>query len=456
MLGFFFIAAGGLVIYYVFVKNPWHPFNWDALGGAAFILGFSALLFLIGGWSMKASQKDMNDRIEFEVASTTTTARTIDRGRKQRKDSYGKKYYTYWVSVQFQTTKAETKTRDHLLRVDVSKKQYDAFEPGQSLKVRYANSNPHVALMEWETSSIERTPNIVDIMLRWILANVIGGVVGFYVSNALGIDDLLLSGAIAGLIIAEAQWIVLFRYFPIPNWKWVIACIIGWAVFVRLNAFAYGFVGGTILGVVQWFILRKKLAKAEWWVVFTAMGMSLGQIVFNLMIPNSTDTAAGISFDFIYGAITGIGMYIIASQSFEQGLPDSALEFIQEPMLPQLKPQAPDSLRVESEAEAIKLTLSGKLISDLPDENIIRQTLESLDIQGGDFAILSRTEMTFIQARYGDGENFIMEYQDGSLTEHYDCISADLDLTKVVEAFTMFLNANERLMTEFSWELMDL
>lgn len=449
MMGVFFIAAGGLV--FVYGISGMLKSGGFVLGFALFILGFSALLLLIGLWSMKASQKDMADRIEFETASRTMTARTVECGRKKHVDEYGNTYYTYWVTVQFRP--AKTKAKDLILRVDVNKKRYDAFVPGQPLKVRYLNSNPRVALMEWETSRIELRLSFIDLMLRWILANIIGGVVGFYVSNVVGVDDLLLSGAIAGLIIAEAQWIVLFRYFPIPNWKWVIACMVGWAVFVRLNTIAYGFIGGTILGVVQWYYLRQKLAKAEWWVAFTALGMTLGQIIFNFVFPGSNDTIAGISFDFVYSAITGIGMYYIASQSFEQVLPETTLEHIQEPQAPRGKPQTPERLFEESDQE-VKLVLNGETVSDSPDKYGIRQTLESLVDQEEGFAILSKAEMTYIQAAYRGGEEFIMEYQDGSTSEHYDCISPDLDLTKVVGAFTMFLNSDEGLVTDFEWELM--
>jgi hypothetical protein len=100
----------------------------------------------------------------------------------------------------------------------------------------------------------------------------------------------------------------------------------------------------------------------------------------------------------------------------------------------------------------MRLEVNGKLLSKNLDDQAIVQALQNLTGEGDSFAILSKTEMTYIQTTGSPAEGFVLEYQDGSLDLHFRCSEEHLDLEKVIRAFTLYLRGDERWRTEFSWE----
>jgi hypothetical protein len=56
--------------------------------------------------------------------------------------------------------------------------------------------------------------------------------------------------------------------------KNIFARNIGWIMFLAL--------GGTIAGLFQWFFLRRQISRAGWWVLASAVGWSLGEVVWQL------------------------------------------------------------------------------------------------------------------------------------------------------------------------------
>jgi len=80
------------------------------------------------------------------------------------------------------------------------------------------------------------------------------------------------------------------------------------------------------------------------------------------------------------------------------------------------------------------------------DERASEKTISCavLDLKGKDdpFLILSRDSMTYMQTVW-TADGFIIEYQDGSISEHYvgdDFLSADT----VTVALTGYLNGNDK------------
>ena len=45
----------------------------------------------------------------------------------------------------------------------------------------------------------------------------------------------------------------------------------------------------------------------------------------------------------------------------------------------------------------------------------------------------------------------LLEYQDGSLGQHYLCVE-DTDITQVINAFILYLHSDERWKTQLMWE----
>ena len=76
----------------------------------------------------------------------------------------------------------------------------------------------------------------------------------------------------------------------------------------------------------------------------------------------------------------------------------------------------------------MRLEINGNLLSKNPDDQTIAQAHQNLMEEGDPFAILSKTEMTYIQTAGGSEEGFVLEYQDGSLDRHFRCSDEQLDI----------------------------
>ena len=101
----------------------------------------------------------------------------------------------------------------------------------------------------------------------------------------------------------------------------------------------------------------------------------------------------------------------------------------------------------------MELTLeSGRVIADASEEDIL-----SL-IEGEDFAILEAADGTYMQCAelpeppYG----YVLEYQDGSLDQHYNAVDAPITLDRVIGAFLKYLRGDESWRADFEWEKMEL
>ena len=104
------------------------------------------------------------------------------------------------------------------------------------------------------------------------------------------------------------------------------------------------------------------------------------------------------------------------------------------------------------------LEVGGTVITEEADDAAVAEAIHSLARQAEDeaFAILSRSDETYIQTVRGDDGTFGLEYQDGSMDHHYGCYEEDLDEAKVLRAFTLDLHDDPRWRDERIWEKMDL
>jgi hypothetical protein len=118
-----------------------------------------------------------------------------------------------------------------------------------------------------------------------------------------------LSVAVGGVLVGVLQWLVLRRYLAQAG-RWVLASLGATAVFAlvvfSLGAFSpdAGLVGGavlygTVVGVLQWLVLRRQATRAGWWVPTSTVGWLVGIPLGGMLGP------PGWAW---YGAITGAAL----------------------------------------------------------------------------------------------------------------------------------------------------
>jgi len=143
-------------------------------------------------------------------------------------------------------------------------------------------------------------------LLWWVLASAVGWVVGLTLATEVGLamNDLMLPvvnwavlnkqnfiagfawelggvvidvlfGAVLGTVIGTLQWLVLRGKISKAAW-WVLASAVGWALFGNwgVNSVVGMTVRGAAVGALQWLVLRGKISKAGWWILASAVGFA--------------------------------------------------------------------------------------------------------------------------------------------------------------------------------------
>lgn len=104
----------------------------------------------------------------------------------------------------------------------------------------------------------------------------------------------------------------------------------------------------------------------------------------------------------------------------------------------------------------MKLSINGD-VSDLPiSTDLIARTVASLADTDDFFLILAKDEMTYIQTSGSTKSGFVLEYQDGSIEEHYSCADAPLNAEQIVETLQRYLTNHDRWRSDFTWEKEEL
>jgi MFS family permease len=185
-------------------------------------------------------------------------------------------------------------------------------------EVDFGPARPSAAGAAGRESALK--PSDRSLLGRWVAAFIGGEVVGFGLAAPLGAlagwasDDAsgasrtaiaILGGALAGVIegsaVGWAQWRVLRGPLPtIGRRAWIVATAAGaalaWAIGMSLGTLAspsdeppfavvvagaaiLGAALGALLGAGQWLVLRRRVARAERWVVANALGWTIGMVV---------------------------------------------------------------------------------------------------------------------------------------------------------------------------------
>jgi hypothetical protein len=124
--------------------------------------------------------------------------------------------------------------------------------------------------------------------IRWAAASTLGLTVGLFAASLTLITPVIcLNGALAGAVVGLAQWFVLRRDFGMPP-RWIGLSALGGALgvlpavfLVLLMVFGMGMfalVAGALFGAafggMQWFALRH-YPRADWWILANAGGAAL-------------------------------------------------------------------------------------------------------------------------------------------------------------------------------------
>lgn len=100
-------------------------------------------------------------------------------------------------------------------------------------------------------------------------------------------------------------------------------------------------------------------------------------------------------------------------------------------------------------------TSAGQKLAN-PSASQIAEQLATLPAGVGSFAILLRDELTYIETAGAPSEGFILEYQDGSIEEHYRSTEENLPLSTVTNVFQLYAVGDPSWPSLATWEHDDL
>ena len=101
-----------------------------------------------------------------------------------------------------------------------------------------------------------------------------------------------------------------------------------------------------------------------------------------------------------------------------------------------------------------RISLEDGTVIDNPTPDSIATALSSLDKDENSFAILERTELTYIQTGRQPNDEYVIEYQEGSLREHFQTFTTDLHC--VIDVFQSYAAGNDSWKQVCEWERVDL
>jgi hypothetical protein len=87
-----------------------------------------------------------------------------------------------------------------------------------------------------------------------------------------------------------------------------------------------------------------------------------------------------------------------------------------------------------------------------PSAAQISEVLAALPGGMNSFAILAESELTYIQAAGDPVDGFVLEYQAGSIEQHYWSVRDDLALSTVSQAFQLYATSDASWQQLAIWE----
>jgi len=155
-------------------------------------------------------------------------------------------------------------------------------------------------------STPDQEPRSIDwgLWFQWVLATTFGWIVGWALIGEAGI----------GAAIGVAQWFVLRSLVSGAGW-WVLATTVGWAISWAavvsgaivppeagvIASLLAGALFGATVGLAQWFVLRRLVYMAGWWVPVSIVGWAFAL----------TGILGGTVAGAVAGAATGLALDLL-------------------------------------------------------------------------------------------------------------------------------------------------
>ena len=131
------------------------------------------------------------------------------------------------------------------------------------------------------------------VWLQWAFASGLGGAVGFALADAVlntfsealyrAMAEIVIFGLL-GAAMGTLQWLVLRRHFSQAGW-WVAASAMGGTLVGIGGRFMVARYRSTwslstawlesLLGALQWLVLRRRISRSGWWMVASLLGWAL-------------------------------------------------------------------------------------------------------------------------------------------------------------------------------------
>lgn len=103
----------------------------------------------------------------------------------------------------------------------------------------------------------------------------------------------------------------------------------------------------------------------------------------------------------------------------------------------------------DQQENIMKLETAKSLISDNATPDDIRHAIANDELRG-EFIILSTSPQHYIQAA-GDSAPFLLEYREGSESEHYECPD-DISHAELESALLSYYSGDTIWQTNFKWK----
>ena len=150
LLGGLLIMGIGLCSSYVIFKGFSYDPDFDIRDnwGAILVTIVWSLGFILAGiWFLRRSRLRYNIRDKFDKESIETNAKVVNHFEETIEASgpYDDDRILRYVIVQFESSSGQV-----TLRADISKKVFDLISSKELVKIRYADTNPRIALLESE------------------------------------------------------------------------------------------------------------------------------------------------------------------------------------------------------------------------------------------------------------------------------------------------------------------
>lgn len=171
------------------------------------------------------------------------------------------------------------------------------------------------------------------LMSLWVIATVVSVLTGVFAFAMLqrSLDDLLrnlprslnttelhavLLGAVFGTVVGIGQWLVLRRrpVFRDTGW-WIPATAMGCGalgVGVTINNFVW-LLTGAVIGTAQWFVLRRSVRRAGWWVTASIVA-SIAAIMTIGLANGGGGSLLSVVGSALYPLLTGITLPLLLRQ----------------------------------------------------------------------------------------------------------------------------------------------